>query len=166
MSWSDKINQFAQSAINKSKEVAEVTKLNSRISTLNTNKKSLYTQVGEYVLGNDLLKEDASVAAWALQLEEIVKEIEENQKKIREVKNIQVCPQCGAELTRESRFCAKCGAVLTVPEEAVTEPATVSEEVAAAETPETAEQESVEAEKTAEATEPVEATDSVETTEE
>ena len=85
MSWSDKINQIAQSAINKSKEVAEVTKLNSRISTLNTNKKSLYTQVGEYVLGNGLLKEDASVAAWALQLEEILKEIDENQKKIREV---------------------------------------------------------------------------------
>ena len=166
MSWSDKISQFAQSAINKSKEVAEVTKLNSRISTLNTNKKSLYTQVGEYVLGNGLLKEDASVAAWALQLEEILKEIDENQKKIREVKNIQVCPQCGAELPRESSFCAKCGAVLNVPEETAAEPAGVSEEVAAVEEPETAEQETVEAEKPAEAAEPVETTDSVETTEE
>lgn len=113
-SWTEKLNQMTQSAISKSKEVAGVTKLNVEIGTLNQNLKSLYTEVGKYVLENGLLTEDASVAEWASKAAAIKADIEADTEKIKDIKNVSTCPGCGAEVSRTSKFCNKCGAAIVV----------------------------------------------------
>ena len=45
--WGEKFSRATQAAISKSKEMAEVTRLNVEISTYTQNMKELYTQVGE-----------------------------------------------------------------------------------------------------------------------
>lgn len=113
-SWTEKLNQMTQNAISKSKEVAGVTKLNLEISTLNQNIKNIQTEVGAYVLENGLLKEDASVVEWASKVASLKAEIEANSEKIHDLKNVSICPGCGAEVSRTSKFCDKCGTAIVV----------------------------------------------------
>lgn len=113
-SWSEKLNQMTQSAISKSKEVAGVTKLNVEIGTLNQNLKNIYTEVGCYVLEKGLLKDDDSVAAWASKAAGLKADIDMNTSRIRDLKNVSICPGCGAEVPRTSKFCGKCGAAIVV----------------------------------------------------
>ena len=109
-SWSEKLNQMTQSAISKSKEVAGVTKLNVEIGTLNQNLKSIYTEVGCYVLEKGLLKDDDSVAAWASKAAGLKADIDMYTSRIRDLKNVSICPGCGAEVPRTSKFCGnRCG---------------------------------------------------------
>ena len=97
-SWSEKLNQMTQSAISKSKEVAGVTKLNVEIGTLNQN----------------LKKDDDSVAAWASKAAGLKADIDMYTSRIRDLKNVSICPGCGAEVPRTSKFCGKCGAAIVV----------------------------------------------------
>lgn len=113
-SWSEKLNQMTQSAISKSKEMAGVTKLNVEIGTLNQNLKNIYTEVGRYVLEKGLLKEDETVAEWASKAAGLKADIEMNTSRIRDLKNVSICPGCGAEVPRTSKFCGKCGAAIVV----------------------------------------------------
>ena len=103
-SWSEKLNQMAQKTVSKSKEVAGVAKLNLEISTLNQNVKNIQNEVGAYVLENGLLMEDATVAEWAAKVASLKAEIESNTEKIHDLKNVSVCPGCGAEVARSSKF--------------------------------------------------------------
>ena len=111
-SWSEKLNQMTQKTISKSKEVAGVAKLNLEISTLNQNIKNIQNEVGAYVLENGLLMNDASVAEWAAKAASLKADIEANTEKIHELKNVSVCPGCGAEVSRSSKFCDKCGTAI------------------------------------------------------
>ena len=113
-SWTEKLNQMTQSAISKSKEVAGVTKLNLEISSLNQNLKNIQTEIGAYVLENGLLKEDASVGEWAAKVAAYKAEIEANNEKICDLKNVSICPGCGAEVARTSKFCDKCGTAIVI----------------------------------------------------
>lgn len=113
-SWSEKLNQMTQKTISKSKEVAGVAKLNLEISTLNQNIKNIQNEVGAYVLENGLLMEDASVAEWAAKVASLKEEIETNTEKIHDLKNVSICPGCGAEVAKTSKFCDKCGTAIVI----------------------------------------------------
>ncbi len=113
--WGEKFNKITQSAITKSKEMAEVTRLNMEISTQNQKMKELYAQTGEYVLNSGVAGDDETVAGFAAQLETIRQAIMASQEKLNEVKNINICPNCGAEVTRTSKFCDKCGTEMQRP---------------------------------------------------
>lgn len=112
--WNERLNQMAQKTISKSKEVAGVAKLNLEISTLNQNIKNIQNEVGAYVLENGLLLDDASVAEWAAKVASLKAEIETNTEKIHDLKNVSVCPGCGAEVSRTSKFCDKCGTAIVI----------------------------------------------------
>lgn len=107
--WGEKLNKMTQSAITKSKEMAEVTRLNMEISTLRQNLKELYENVGEYVLTNGVAAEDSAITEYVAQMVTIKQNIEANEEKVKEIRNINICPSCGAEVSRTSKFCDKCG---------------------------------------------------------
>ena len=113
-SWNERINQMAQRTISKSKEVAGVAKLNLEISTLNQNIKNIQNEVGAYVLENGLLLDDSSVAEWAAKVASLKAEIEANTEKIHDLKNVSVCPGCGAEVSRTSKLCDKCVTAIVI----------------------------------------------------
>lgn len=136
-SWSEKLNQMTQSAISKSKEVAGITKLNVEIGTLNQNLKNIHTEVGKYVLENGLLTEDATVAEWASKAAAIKADIEADTERIKNLKNVNTCPGCGAEVSKTSKFCPKCGAAIVV---ASTDPVDEEKEVIDADYSEAAEE--------------------------
>ena len=125
-SWREKLNQAAQNTISKSKEVAEIAKLNVEIGSSNQSMKNINTEVGKYVLENGLLSEDESVAEWAAKAADIKAEIEASTERIKALKNVNTCPGCGAEVPKTSKFCDKCGTPIVVTS---TEPVKEDEEI-------------------------------------
>lgn len=113
--WSDRLNQMTQNAISKSREVAGIAKLNVDNTSLHLDIKNIQTKIGAYVVKNKLLQEDASVAEWTAEVEAVMAKVEENNDKIRAFKNVEVCPECGAQIPGAGRYCEKCGAEFTVP---------------------------------------------------
>lgn len=126
--WGEKFSKMTQSAVNKSKEVAEITKLTLSNNSLEAEIKNVSDQIGEYVVANNLLADDEIVGQKLNQIVELKAAIDANNAKIRELKNIAICEACGAEVPLTSNFCDKCGAQMKKPEPVVEE-APVTEKV-------------------------------------
>jgi len=118
-----KVSEAAQTAVKKSGELVEITKLNMSIGSEEEKIQKLYAKMGKaiydmYCSGEDIpeaLKEDCEAIKGHEQA------IEGFRAKIREIKNSSVCANCGAEIDNESAFCSKCGAKIESKEEAKTE---------------------------------------------
>ena len=65
MGWGDKLNQITKSAVSKSKEVAEITRLNMEISSNEQKIKELAAQIGMIVAEQQLLPENEEIAGAA-----------------------------------------------------------------------------------------------------
>lgn len=114
--WTDKVNSFTQNAVSKSKELAEVTRLNLSISNAEEQARGLKMQIGDYVVKNHLLTDHPELQEIYGKLELIQKNIEESRERINVIKNISICQNCGAEVSRNSNFCDKCGQPIQHPE--------------------------------------------------
>ena len=113
--WGEKFNKVTLSAISKGKEVAGITKLNMEISSLNQALKEAQAQVGAYVMEQELFAEDETVAQLCEKARKVQADIAADQEKLKALKNVQICPACGAEVPRTSKFCNKCGTPITQP---------------------------------------------------
>jgi ribosomal protein L40E len=107
-----KVSEAAQVAAKKSSELVEVTKLNSNINSEENKIKELYQQIGKnvyekFVGGEDVFAEANDTCLEIKSKEEIIAGLKQ---KILEIRNIKLCEQCGAELSRDTAFCSKCGA--------------------------------------------------------
>lgn len=105
-----KISQTGQDAIRKTKDMAEVAKLNSFISD---EEEKVHTYL--YEIGKSYY-EDNQGSSLSVYLDKMnmvtnsLARIEELNNEIRRIKNIQICSQCGAQIAAESTFCSSCGA--------------------------------------------------------
>lgn len=119
-SWRESIGRMAQNAVAKSKEMAEITRLNIEISNLEQRVKENYIQLGEYILSHPELvaAEEETVAQIRQAVGELREKIALAQQTILDIRSINICPSCGAEVNRASKFCDKCGAAVdcSVPE--------------------------------------------------
>lgn len=127
--WGEKFSKMTQSAVNKSKDVAEITKLTLNNNSLEAEIKNVSDQIGEYVVANNLLAEDEIIGQKLAQIEELKAAMEANNAKIREIKNIAICPVCNAEVPATSNFCDKCGAQMKKEEPVAEEEPAVVEKV-------------------------------------
>ena len=111
------MSRMAQNAVAKSKEVAEVTRLNVEIGSLQQRVREQCGRLGEYLMAHpELLPEGDETIRQILQAAaECQAKIAQDNQQILEIRNINLCPRCGAEVSRASRFCDKCGAVLERP---------------------------------------------------
>lgn len=109
MNWGDKFNQMTKSAISKSKEMAEITRLNMEISNYEQKMKELAAQIGMDVVERQLLADDEQIAELASQIRKLQESILKDQATIQDIRNINICANCGAEVSRTSKFCDKCG---------------------------------------------------------
>ncbi len=109
--WKDNVGRMAHNAVTKSKEMAEITRLNLEISNQEQKIKELYTSAGEYLLNNPQLvdAQDETFSQKRESLAQLQEKIEQSRQALLDVRNINVCPSCGAEVNRSSRFCDRCG---------------------------------------------------------
>lgn len=113
-SWKENMSRFAQSAVMKSKEMAEVTRLNVEISNTEQKMCELYRQLGEYLVQHPELlpTADETVQGLHTSLLELQEKLETVKQTLLDVKNTNICPSCGAEVSRSSKFCDRCGTAM------------------------------------------------------
>lgn len=107
-----KIKTTGQGAVQKTKDLAGVTKLNSQVSDLEKEIKESYTDIGKWYYQKFLEEPDADVAKYFETIAADVEKIEELRAQIRELKGLVICPGCGAEVKEDAAFCDACGAKL------------------------------------------------------
>lgn len=129
MAWTDKIKKFANGAVDKGKNLAEQGKLALDNQKQNEAIKAAKTQIGAYVVDNNLLMEDAFVTEQLAIIAAADEALARNNARIAELKASEAeedeapeapaaptaapakrfCTNCGIEIAEGVRFCPKCG---------------------------------------------------------
>ena len=110
-----KAKDLAGAAGNKAQEVAELTKLKLQATQMRNEIDSNYMKLGEiiYELNKNGTQNEELVNMCIAEIEDKLRELEELDQKINEMKKVVKCPECGAENPAGSLFCSRCGASLT-----------------------------------------------------
>lgn len=105
----EKISKTSSDVAKKAKDLTEIAKLNSQISTNESTIKATYIEIGKYVFEN--LREDApeEIAAKMTAIDNALAEIDRLKAEILKVKGSQKCEQCGNEVDINVAFCPSCG---------------------------------------------------------
>lgn len=120
-----KIQQTGQEAVKKTKDLAEITKLNSQISNEEKVVNSLLIQLGQKCYGVSVEiasingGNNAAESFYAQYNEKLLpicsqismesSKIEAMKNEIIRIKNIKTCPNCGSECPETAPFCSICG---------------------------------------------------------
>ena len=111
-----KVGEVAQTAAKKSGELVEVTKLNMSIGSEEDKIQRLYSKMGKKIyeefcsggsINDGFIEECKSIKGHEQTIDSL-------KQKIREIKNVEICGSCGAEIIKPSAFCPKCGVKLEV----------------------------------------------------
>lgn len=104
-----KITQKGQSAVQKTKEMAEITMLNGRIADEEKRIKDTYTEIGKlYVsLHPGDYEEDYHILIEALKHSDT--KISEYKQQIQNIRCTKRCKNCGAEIALHALVCDSCG---------------------------------------------------------
>jgi len=112
------MGSVAQTAITKSKNLAEITKLTLDINASEDQIKTAKLTVGNYVVEKGMLKEDETVQEQLRVIEEKKALIAADKERINVLKNMKPCPVCGAAAARNAKYCSECGADISAVEAA------------------------------------------------
>lgn len=105
-----KISQGGQAAIQKSKELAEVAKLNSLISDEEKNINNNYFQIGKLYASIHKMDCEDDFRGMINTIQESEKKIADYKEQVKVIKGIVKCEKCGGEVALTSAFCNSCGA--------------------------------------------------------
>lgn len=106
---SRKVTQTSQSAIQKTKDIADVAKINSVISEEERNLNNFYYQIGKLYMdlhGNDC---ENQFEALISNIKNTEHKLIDLKQQIQNIKGIKRCDNCGAEIAANALFCNACG---------------------------------------------------------
>lgn len=106
-----KLSRTGQEAVQKTKNFTEITKLNSEISEIERGINRAYTEIGKiYYQKYAVTSTDNDMLLYLQQIVDSLQKMEEIQEKIRIIKGIGKCKNCGADVDTNAIFCNHCGA--------------------------------------------------------
>ncbi|MDP4181763.1 MAG: zinc ribbon domain-containing protein [Bacillota bacterium] len=110
--FTKKVTDTAKAAARKSSDLVEVTKLNMSIGTEEDKIEKLYLEIGKTIYESYAKDEniDDLFVEKCKQIDSYNNNIKEMRKKILELKNEKICPNCREELEIDVLYCSKCGA--------------------------------------------------------
>lgn len=120
-SMKNKISAAGQTTVQKAKDLTEITRLNSTISSTEEQIRELYTSVGYEVYRAYYEKPLPEVEEQLNQITQLHQKIEDCKAQIDAINAVKTCPQCGMKVNKEMAFCGSCGCRLPVEEPPVVE---------------------------------------------
>ncbi len=105
----DSIINVGQDMSQKRAETNEVSKVNSYLEKLENNYYELVSAIGEKMYTRKYLEMKTWFPKEVAMLDQTRKEIEDCNKELALLKGARVCPNCGAQQSREAIHCANCG---------------------------------------------------------
>lgn len=105
-----KITQAGQSAVQKTKEVADIARLNSAIYDEEKRIDSNYLEIGKLYVAMRDAEQEADFDRLVAAIHESEGKIRDLKHQIKDIKGVGVCEKCGAEVPANAAFCSACGA--------------------------------------------------------
>lgn len=127
-----KLSIAGQTAVEKTKKVADIAKLNSYIYDEEKKIENNYREIGKLYITMHAEEPEAEFRGLIAGIRESEEKILGFRHQITEIKGVVSCPKCGAEVPVNAVFCSSCGAPMpseAPAEEAVEEPVIPVEEV-------------------------------------
>lgn len=109
---SKKASEAGQTAIQKAKELSETTRLNSMISDEEKVINNTYYQIGKLYAAIHRDNPEPDFSSMISLVTEAEAKIRNYKQQIQEIKGVQRCENCGAEVPRGAAFCSSCGAAM------------------------------------------------------
>ncbi len=107
--FGEKISSAGKDVAKKTKELADVTKLNMQIGSEEDNIKNNYVEIGKLYYGLFSSSPDERLAPLCSSITESLNKINTYKEQIQTIKGIKKCPKCGAEIADSALFCSVCG---------------------------------------------------------
>lgn len=107
---SKKVTDAGQKTLQKTKEMTDTAKIHSLINEEERKLNNLYYQIGKLYVSKFGDNCDSEFVSFVNSVYESENKIKSYNKQIQEIKGIQRCEKCGAEVSRGASFCSSCGA--------------------------------------------------------
>lgn len=108
-----KLSDAGQGVAQQTKNFAEVTRLNSTISDKEKQITQLYQSIGQAYYQSHQDDAVPEFQAETEQIKNLLVEIAQHQEEIKQIKGIEKCPNCGADVPVQAAFCNSCGTKMT-----------------------------------------------------
>ncbi len=118
---SRKVSDAGQTAVQKTKEMSDIARINSLVSQNETKINNLYTQIGKLYVEKYGVDGAESFTELVNGIKEAEKQNEDYKKQVQDIKGVRRCPSCGAEVPKDAAFCSSCGSVMPKIEEVIPE---------------------------------------------
>ena len=116
-----KISKMGQTTVQKTKDFADITKLNSSITDEEKKINQIYFQIGkQYVELHGEAAENEFLDLIS-KIREGKERILEYQAEIEKIRGVMRCEKCGAEISLNSGFCSNCGSKIEIKQEILPE---------------------------------------------
>ena len=119
MSLWDNITQKAAAvtdkAVHQAKNFTEQVKLRNQISEAQSTITDCYTQIGKQYAAAHSEDFDEAYAPMMAAIAGANRQIASLQEQLRDLKEVALCPKCGAEVSKDVSYCGACGAEMPKP---------------------------------------------------
>lgn len=109
---SKSVTEVSQKTIAKTKELADTSKLNSMISEQEKIITNQYFQIGKLYVSVHKDDFEDDFAGMIATIADADAKIRDYKKQIQDIKGVQRCEKCGAEVPNGAAFCSSCGATM------------------------------------------------------
>lgn len=104
-----RLTNASQTVVQKSKEKIDITNLSAKIEAEKRNLSNCYSAIGKLYIELHHDDFEPEFKEYFSHVHACEKKISEYRQQIKDIKGIQKCRKCGADIPLESLFCGKCG---------------------------------------------------------
>lgn len=105
-----KASETTAKAMQKAQDLSEISRVNSLISEEEKKMNATYYQIGKLYVSVHGADDEENFSGMVSAILEGEQKINEYRKQIQNIKGVQRCEKCGAEVARGVAFCSSCGA--------------------------------------------------------
>lgn len=111
----DQISALGRKSFGKAKDLSESARLSAMVSEEERTVSDIYYQIGKLYASNHKADYEACFAELFARLAKSEDNIQRYKQQIMDLRGVQLCDRCGAEVPKGSQFCSACGAPVKPP---------------------------------------------------